>query len=239
MYRYNRLSPDDDFQEIYEEAKFEHHDSHEWAYQGFYKVKTIDDLYFPTKGIDLEVSFTHAFYSKSELDLGSSDPSVNYFVPESNEAYATLFAEHNWYKSFGKRFTYHFSASGGFNGEHAMMNGVFLLGGVQYNNKINFKNFAGFNFGEVIAPNFAMAKSGLRAELTKGLYFSALVNVVNIANTYDELFDNFTALSIKDYGWGYNLGLKYDSILGPIQFLVSDNNKDGETRFHLSIGFPF
>jgi len=35
------------------------------------------------------------------------------------------------------------------------------------------------------------------------------------------------------------LGLKYDSLLGPIQLLVSDNNKDGEVRFHFSIGFPF
>ena len=120
-----------------------------------------------------------------------------------------------------------------------MMNGVFLLGGVQYNNKINFKNFAGFNFGEVIAPNFAMAKSGLRVELTNGLYLSTTVNVVNIADTYDDLFDNFTSVSLNDYGWGYNFGLKYNSLLGPIQFLVSDNNKDDETRFHLSIGFPF
>ena len=239
FYRYNRMTPDDDFRSIYEEADFEKFRTHEWAYRAFYKVNTTDDLYFPKKGIDLEVSFTHAFYTSSELDVIYKDPRVNYFVPESDEPYATLFAEHNWYKTFAKRVTYHFSASGGFNGDNAMMNGMFLLGGVQYNNKINFKNFAGFNFGEIIAPNFAMAKSGLRVELTNGLYFSGTVNLANVAETYDDLFDNFTSYSISDYVWGYNLGFKYDSILGPIQLLVSDNNKDGETRFHFSIGFPF
>ncbi len=84
-----------------------------------------------------------------------------------------------------------------------------------------------------------MVKSALNVELVRDLYLSGTVNVANTAESYEDLVDNFTNFSVSDYIWGYNIGVKYDSILGPIQLLVSDNNKDSETRFHLSIGFPF
>lgn len=238
-YAYNRISPNSDFQNIYPEADFENHRAHEWAYTAFYKVNSTNDLYFPKKGIDLEVSFSHAFHVSTELELKRNAPNIQYFVNETDEPYLNLYVQHNWYKTFAQKFVYNFGISGGFNSENEVLNGMFMLGGEQFNEKLSFKNFAGYNFAELFANNFTMLKSSLNVEVSPGLYLGGTVNVVNIGESYDDVFDNFTNYSLGDYTWGYSLGVKYASILGPIQLLVSDNNKDGETRFHFSVGFPF
>lgn len=238
-YKHDRLTPNSDFQNIYPEANFKRFSTDEWAYSAFYEVNTTNDLYFPTKGIKLEVSFTHTIHINSELDRLAIVEPREYFVDEIDEPYAALVIEHNWYKTFAKVITYNFGVGSGFNSNDPGANGLFMLGGSQYGNKLNFKNFAGYNFAELYTNNFAYAKSAVNIEVATGLFLSGTVNVASLGETYEDVFDNITDFRIGDYIWGYNVGLKYDSLLGPIQLLVSDNNKDGETRFHLSIGFPF
>jgi NTE family protein len=105
--------------------------------------------------------------------------------------------------------------------------------------RLHFKNLAGYNLGELYVSNYSFLKSAVNIEITAGLYLSGTVNMANTADNYKDIFRDISDKRIKDYIWGYNLGLKYDSLLGPIQLLVSDNNKDSEVRFHFSIGFPF
>lgn len=239
MYRYNNLTPNTDVKQIYTGANFKNYKTNEWAYNIHYNVNTTDDVYFPKKGIKLDVEFTHAFHSESNLNYGTTPRNSELFIVENDEPYITIYAEHNWYKTFAKRITYNFGVGGGLSSDNADAPGVFMLGGSRFSNHIGYRNFAGFNFAEILTTNYSFVKSALNIELFSGLYLSGTVNVGNFANMYNDMFDNFTKYGVRDYTWGYNIGVKYDSLFGPMQFLVSDNNKDGETRFHLSIGFPF
>ncbi|MCY1721297.1 hypothetical protein OU798_13140 [Prolixibacteraceae bacterium Z1-6] len=105
--------------------------------------------------------------------------------------------------------------------------------------RLQFKNLAGFNLGEIYTSNVACVKWALNIELTTGLYLSGTLNMATTANRYNYIFNDLPNKNIDDYIWGYNFGVKYNSLLGPIQLLISDNNRDSKTRVHFSIGFPF
>jgi NTE family protein len=239
FYKYNRLTPRLDLQSIYPEADFNYLKSHDWGYQVYYQVNTTDDLYFPKRGIKLNINFQHILSANSEMDLNTVEPR-DYLIGESNNRYATLTVDHNWYETFARRLTYNFEVGAGFSTEDAGANGLYMLGGSQFgSNKLLFKDLAGFNFGEIYTYNYAVLKSSLSWEIASGFYLTTKVNVAATANTYEDLFDHLATQPFGDNIWGYSFGLKYDSLLGPMQLLVSGNNQDNEARFHFSVGFPF
>lgn len=239
FYKFGKLSPRSDLKAIYPEARFNRFRTHDFGYRMFYAVNTTDDLYFPKRGIKLDVMFEHTLRTRGSLDVDRNTEAQEYFIAESDDPFFGLSVEHNWYKTFADKVTYNFGVGAGINSKEAGINGVYILGGSQFREKLSFKNFAGYNFAELFAPNYAMVKSALRIEIAPGIYLESNVNVGNIAEEYDDLLEDLTDKSLKHYYWGYNVGFKYDSLIGPIQIMVADNNKDGEVRFHFSVGFPF
>ena len=239
FYKYNRLTPRADLQSIYPETDFDYLKSHDWGYQLYYKVNTTDDLYFPKRGIKLNIGFQHILSANSEMDLNTAEPR-DYLIGEINEPYATLTIDHNWYKTFAGKLTYNFEVGAGFSTEDSGVNGIYMLGGSQFGaDKLQFKDLAGFNFAEIYTYNYAVAKSSLSWEIASGLYVTTKVSVAATGSTYEDLFDHFTTQPFGDNIWGYGFGFKYDSLMGPMQLLISGNNQDNESRFHLSLGFPF
>nr|WP_321358523.1 patatin-like phospholipase family protein [uncultured Draconibacterium sp.] len=239
FYKYNRLTPRADLQTIYPEADFDNLKSHDWGYQVYYKVNTTDDLYFPKRGIKLNIGFQHILSANSKMDLNTVEPK-DYLIGEINDPYATLTINHNWYKTFARKLTYNFEVGAGFSTEDSGTNGLYMLGGSQFGpGKLQFKDLAGYNLAEIYTYNYALAKSSLSWEIASGLYITTIVNVAATADTYEDLFDHLTTQPFGDNIWGYNFGLKYDSLMGPIQLLISGNNQDNESRFHFSLGFPF
>ena len=237
--KYNRFTPRADLQSIYQETDFDFLKSHDWGYQLYYKVNTTDDLYFPKRGIKLNIGFQHILSANSKMSLNTTEPR-DYLIGEINDPYATLTIEHSWYETFARKFTYHFEVGAGFSTENSGANGLYMLGGSQFGpGKLQFKGLTGFNFAEIYAYNYAVAKSSLSWEIASGLYIATKVNVAATADTYEDLFDHLTSEPFGNNIWGYSFGLKYDSFLGPVQLLVSGNNQDSESRFHFSLGFPF
>jgi NTE family protein len=238
FYKYAKFTPGSDLEAIFSNASFSYHKSHELGYDMFYKANTTDDLYFPHKGIKLEILFSHALHAKGSLN--ATDKSAEYFVNEYDNAYATLMLAHDWYTSFAKKVTYDFGVSVGMNTNDPGTNGIFMLGGYRFGErKLSFFNLAGFNPEELYTYNFASVRSSVRIELLKGFYLNGTVNVVNTSDEFGDLFEDVPETPIKDYIWGYNIGVMSNSFLGPIQFSVGDNNMDGKTRYMFSIGFPF
>ncbi|WP_319479490.1 patatin-like phospholipase family protein [uncultured Draconibacterium sp.] len=239
FYKYNRLTPRVDLQSIYPETDFDYLKSHDWGYQLYYKVNTTDDLYFPKRGIKLNIGFQHILSANSKMSLNTAEPR-DYLIGEINDPYATLTIDHNWYQTFARKLTYNFEVGAGFSTEDSGANGIYMLGGSQFGpGKLQFKDLAGFNFAEIYTYNYAVAKSSLSWEIASGLYVTTKVNVAATANTYEDLFDHLAKQPFGDNIWGYSFGFKYDSLMGPMQLLISGNNQDNESRFHFSLGFPF
>jgi len=239
LFKHSLAKPQADLQSIYPEADFDKYVEKDLAFRFLYRVNTTDDLYFPKKGINLKLLFTHTLLSESKMSGIDNSVDQEYFLDEQSGYFSTIMIEHNWYKQLGKITTFNFGISGGVNTSNPGMNGLFFLGGQQFKNKYTYVNFAGYNFSELHAKNFAIAKSTLDVEILNGLYLTGTLNVGNIGDSYNKLWDTTTDNLITDYLWGYSLGVKYDSFIGPIQLQVADNNQDSKTRFHLSIGFPF
>lgn len=239
FYKYDKLSPLSTLRNLYDEANFDNLISHDWGYHFFYRVNTLDDLYFPTKGVKLNIDFAHSFYSKATVN--ELEPqSTKYFVEEGDEPFAMLIIDQTWYKSITPAFCYNIELTGGFSTGETGINGNYILGGAQFgSNRQQYRNLAGYNFAELIVPNYAAIKIGLDYEISEGLHLSGTSNLVTTADYYENLFKNLPDKSFNDYILGYNVGLKYNSMLGPIQLLMADNNQDSELRFHFSIGFPF
>ncbi|MCK3683923.1 patatin-like phospholipase family protein [Maribellus sp. YY47] len=238
IFRYNRISPMEDLKSIYDAAGFARHASKEWGYKFFYRLNTTDDLYFPGKGVRLNLSFSHVLSTKVNRVGELHNETVDYVLSENNGAYATMLADYNWYKTIDGFLTFDFGLNAGFNTTDPGVGGMLLLGGERFNAREIYRNIAGFNTAELFTYNMAFAKAELNARIVKGLYLSTTLNVGNVNNTFDGLVDNFRE-PVTDYIWGYNFGVKYSSLIGPIQLLVGGNNLDSKTRFFLSVGFPF
>ena len=238
FYKYNNLSPRADLRTIYQEADFNRLRTKEWGYRFFYRINSTDDLYFPTRGIKVNLQADHMFNTKEKMDLNSIN-SAKYFIEENDDPYFTLIAEYDGYRTIAKTLTWGVGFDVGLNIEHSSMNGLFALGGTQFGNRTHYRDLAGYNFAEAYVANYAVLRSNLRLKLGSGLFLNGTVNVANMADDYEQIFEDFTDKALHNYFWGYNVGIQYKSLLGPIQFLISDNNKDSDLRFHFSVGFPF
>ncbi|RIJ49236.1 hypothetical protein D1614_06700 [Maribellus luteus] len=239
MFRYNRISPMEDLKTIYDEAGFSRHATKEWGYKFFYRLNTTDDLYFPSKGVRMNLSLSHVLSAKVKRTGELHGEGVDYVLSEHDGLYASVLADYDWYKTTADFLTFGLGLNAGFNTDNPGVGGMFLLGGERFNTRDIYRDMAGFSTAELFTYNFAFAKAELNARIVKGLYLSASVNAGNINDKFGDLVTDFTDKSVADYIWGYNFGVKYNSLIGPMQFLIGDNNLDSKTRFFLSVGFPF
>ncbi len=238
FFKFNKLTPNSDMDKIFEKNSFNYFKSGENGIDFFYKINTTDDLYFPKKGIKFEADY--AYYYNIEAKLKSDTVKEEYFLEIYDKPYSTLSASYDMYRTFAKRITFNFGAIIGLNTADYGINGLYLLGGNRLGDrKLLSYNLAGFYQNELYTYNFAIVKSSLRIEVLKGLYLNGIINVANGADKYHTLFSDLKETDIDDYIWGYNIGISYKSILGPIQFMVGNNNSFEKYRYTFSIGFPF
>ncbi|MFV0593970.1 MAG: patatin-like phospholipase family protein [Draconibacterium sp.] len=238
IFRYRRISPNEDLKSIYDAAGFERHTTKEWGYKFFYRINTTDELYFPTKGVDLDLSFSHVLSTHVSRVGEMHGEDVEYVLSDHEGLYATVMCDYNWYAT-ADFLTFNLGINAGINSSDPGVGGMFLLGGERFNTRDVYRRLAGFKTAEVYTFNQAFAKGAVNAKILEGLYLSATVNVGSFNDTFDGLVSDFSDKTLIDYVWGYNFGLKYSSIIGPMQLLMGGNNLDSKTRFFLSVGFPF
>ncbi|HPF51314.1 MAG TPA: patatin-like phospholipase family protein [Draconibacterium sp.] len=239
FYKYNKVKPMLDLKTIFPEAGFKNFVTKDLGYLVGYEINSLDDLYYPTKGIDLSVNFSHSLYSKSVMNEPLHGNDFTYFVNEREGSFATLKIDHNWYKTFGRSVTYHFGTGAGLNTSNPGINGKFLIGGHRYAGRMAYQNFIGYNFGELLYNNYLYATSGLDVRLIKGLYLSTMVNVGSFSDVLEDVFTSLKDKAIPEYVWGFGGAIKYDSVIGPVELLFAGNNQDSKFRFLLNVGFPF
>jgi len=239
FYKHNKIKPREDLRTIFEQAAFDRFITNDLGYEVKYLVNSNDDLYYPTKGINLNVYFSHTMRSKSVLEKPVYGNDFEYFVGNRKGFFATAKIDHNWYKALGDNVIYHFNVGGGVNTNDPGINGTFLLGGHRYEKRMSYQNFIGLNLSEVLTNNYLLAGSSIDVGVFKDFYLSASLNVANFADTYQDLFSSMQGMQIPDYLWGYGGAIKYNSLIGPVELVFSGNNRDSKFRFLLNVGFPF
>ncbi len=188
------------------------------------KFDSLDDKYFPTKGV---------FFNTS---LNGYPISTNF--GSGFKEFAILKGKLMWAKSAGKHFSFLGDISGGLRiGNTDGINPLdFFVGGYgskQINNQVAF---FGRDFFDLSGSEY------LKGSLTIDFKFSEKHHFNTTAN-YATVSDNIFRINdiIKFRGAsGYAIGYGYESILGPVNIKYSFSPDGGqEGRLHISVGYWF
>lgn len=103
-----------------------------------------------------------------------------------------------------------------------------ILKGVTYEN--NDHGFYGISPEGMEVNTSILFRVGVQVEVANDLYLQLITNSVSVNKNEDEL---------NSYS-GYGIGLGYDSFLGPVDFMVTNNIEDEDSLlFHFNFGYKF
>jgi len=163
-----------------------------------------------------------------------------YFKGGGDEAdfYGPVF-EVQRYLGMGDRLNFEIFASGGkISGDTVPENEYFKVGGVRSNWKINQFSFYGMNAMRKYTEEFYMAGVNGRYKLANSLYFNVRYNVItydtNQLTTFEEDMDVW-----DDRKHGVGVGLGWDTPVGPMEFILSNDIDVGGLLFLVFLGYDF
>jgi outer membrane protein assembly factor BamA len=204
---------------------------------GFYQlsmcINTLDDPYFPTKGLYLNVRYKYNFQIRSDQ---SETSLLDEKQTNDNEI---INFHYQQYFLIAKRVSVIPELSFGTMSEKAFITEKFFLGGMNYSLRPNTYNFAGIRTNYIATDNFFMIGISAQLMLRKKWSFQVGFQNLLIANYADyELEDNETELDDNYFG-SWKAGIGYQSKVGPIRFILSKSPERKEFVWSLNIGVPF
>lgn len=189
---------------------------------GYLKYDSLDNKYFPKKGVCLSGDFQTYWYSNNFS--GNFNP---FSIAKADVGIA---------KTFFKKATVKFQTEAGFSvGKKSVPYFNFVLGGYGFSPINNIKGFYGYDFLSLAGDSFIKSTATIDYEIFKKnhLNFSG-----NIANIQDNLFSTTRGISVPKYS-GFALGYGLETVVGPIEikYTWSPELTKGFTWF--TIGFWF
>lgn len=112
---------------------------------------------------------------------------------------------------------------------------LFRIGGSK-NSEISY-SFTGLPIMGRYSDEFYIGSIGMKYNLTNTLYLLATYNILTYSNA-DLSFQRKTELW-KDKEYGYGGGIGWDTFLGPMSFMVSNNIDTSSPLFELYLGYLF
>jgi hypothetical protein len=80
---------------------------------------------------------------------------------------------------------------------------------------------------------------GVDIQVYPRIYISSKANIGFSTESKDDMINHVANASFKSYLKGYSVGLKANTVIGPISAMYSDNDFDGKIRWYVSVGYPF
>lgn len=197
-------------------------DSDFYSVYGFLKFDSIDDRYFPSKGVFFYGDFHH-FFASSDFNNVFEDFSIGK---------AQIMAA---FKVFPK-WVVQLSTEGGFRINGGNISGLdFLLGG--YGNRYlnNITPFYGYDFLDITGDSYVKSTFNIDYEFIpkNHLNFAG-----NFSNTADGLFDSNEWINSPEFT-GYALGYGLETFIGPVEVKYTWSPDTGRNEWFFSLGFWF
>jgi len=178
-----------------------------------------DSSYFPNKGV------------KNRFE---------YFKGGSGDAdfYGPVF-EVQRYLDMGYQMNFEFFASGGkISGDEVPENEYLKIGGVRSNSNINQFSFYGMNAMRKYTDEFYMAGANIRYKVNNSIYLNLRYNVVTYdSNRLSTSEENIEAWDDRKHGVGFGIG--WDTVVGPMEFIISNDVDAGGVLFLVFLGYDF
>ncbi|MDT8414914.1 MAG: patatin-like phospholipase family protein [Flavobacteriaceae bacterium] len=197
-------------------------DSDFYSFYGFLKFDSLDDRYFPTKGVIFEGDFHH-YFASSDFNNVFEDFSIG------KAHIMTAF------KLFPK-LALQVGTEGGFRINGGSAGGLdFLLGGYGNNFVNNIRPFFGYDFLEIAGDSYVKAEFEFDYEFLNKNHFSFAGNFSNIGDGLFETNDWIDAPEFTGYAIGYGL----ETFIGPIEIKYTWSPDTGNTEWFFNLGFWF
>jgi NTE family protein len=143
------------------------------------------------------------------------------------------------YIPLNKKFNLELFTSGGkILGDSIPENEYFKIGGLRSIISTNSFSFYGMNAMRKHTDEFYMGGFNLRYKLTSYIYINARYNVITYRDSKHGILDEDVTLG-KDYKHGYGVGLGVDSLLGPLEFVFSNDVDASGGLFTIFLGYDF
>lgn len=200
--------------------------SSSWEYiknRTFITTDTRDNTYFSNGGAN----------NRMELFSGGDIKGVG-----DVEFYGGLYDLHK-YIPINEKFNVELFISGGkMNGEKIPENEYFKIGGLRNYEDTNQFSFYGMNAMRKHVDEFYMGGINLRYKLNRTVYINVKYNIVTYSNPEFSLTGEESKLG-EDFKRGAGVGLGLDTIVGPLEFVASNDVDSDGMLFSLFLGYEF
>lgn len=243
FYEINKIYPKENIRNYYNVPSFDSYGYKGFAYKLYYSLNTTDDKFFPTRGAKLDLYYKYNFNPKVDFKVNSVDQAilddVDYFDKELIDFYSA-YVNLDVYTNVLKKFIVSVGGSAGISSNESAVLSNYVVGGFDNRNfRVNYVPFVGLNISEVIVPNYGLLKAGFDINIFLDVYLSARANMAFFTESKDDVIHYVMNSSLKSYYKGYSIGIRANTIIGPVNIMYSDNDFDGKVRWYVSVGYPF
>ncbi|WP_192348452.1 patatin-like phospholipase family protein [Algoriphagus sp. Y33] len=218
-----------------------------------------NDRNYPTAGAEALLEGTLHVKNWLSINLQSGVDTVSFNVGEESMAlpvnlfnsyvkdlvpnsYFSVYAKYSKFLRFNSKLQFHPDMAAGLtlsSEDNSKVFNEFFVGGYQ-NVRFNDTRFWGLNYAEIQTPNFIKFGAEFQYLPFKKINLRAGANFLG----YSEQIpftdpDFFTEINQQESYLGYGMDISYQSIVGPITAGFGGNDRDGELRGYISIGFSF
>lgn len=203
------------------------------------KLNTLDRRYFPRRGTDMMIGYrfildNRAVYHGSE----SGRELVSDAIEPVNKNFFELSAYYQKFFRVSRRWVISPRVQANFADMQLPLPGRVFVGGVPFQRRSNEVSFVGLSSREKYVQNFVMAQLNLRYRVTRSLNITGVANgLVSFLDEGPELPGYISSKDEEVVGMG--LLVEYDSVIGPIQFGISNSNINKGLRWYFGLGYPF
>lgn len=144
----------------------------------------------------------------------------------------------NGYVPLSKKWSFNVGISGGqiYESDRAPLSELFSLGGLRDNSDTREFSFYGLPIASVYTDNFFIAEAGLQYTIFSNVYLTFRYNM----GTYDYSSGFETKNDIwKSRKYGYGGGIGWDTFLGPMDFVISNDVFRDGVLYQVHIGYVF
>jgi len=203
-------------------------------YQFGLHFNTLDNLYFPTKGLRVNTTFKSVF----NANTNASDTS---WLTNGLTDFNYIFNFHyEHYIRMGKRFSLIPEINMGLMMEEAFLTEKFFLGGFNYSLRPDVYNMGGVRANYIATDNFFIIGISSQFKFRSNIFFKMGIQNLQFANYADIDFEGDNNEEFNDNSlWSWNVGLGYRSKFGPLRLIISKSPEREEFVWSVNIGVPF
>lgn len=213
----------------------------------FVERNTLNNQYFPTRGLWLRLKYKEAFGIKNNIKLSIDDPDISNPIEIDNklDGFRAFEAMVNYNIPVGKKVTLKVNSSlmlsslGELNITHFNYTDYYAIGGFRrpYGNSVEF---LGAYQREYYSQNAFYLAGGIQYEPFKKVFITGMFNYVDVEYParWFKSFD-FEDLDGLNRRYGYTFSVAYNSFIGPVSLSMARDLDRSLWLWNLNVGYYF